>query len=236
MYKDVLFHIRELPVEQPPELFGFHPTANIAKDRREIRDMCLQLNRLGEVEGLKDESLQIKRNDQKKAKGAHDQTQELAESKCEEILAQIPSQPFNYKYIKHKFQVSISEPYNAVLVQEVQRYQPLIQLINQSINSVLLTIKGEEVASSETEKLVDALLIGEIPALWANRSYPTEKGLSSFIMDLRQRIQFLENWIDSGTTPHVFWLPGFYFPQSFLTATLQAYATKYSIAVNRLYH
>ena len=64
MYKDVLYHIKELPVEQPPELFGFHPTANIAKDRREIRDICQQLNRLGEVEGLKDEALQIKNKDQ----------------------------------------------------------------------------------------------------------------------------------------------------------------------------
>jgi dynein heavy chain len=56
------------------------------------------------------------------------------------------------------------------------------------MNSVLLTIKGEEVASSETEKMVESLLIGEVPTLWANRAYPTEKNLTGFILDLRQRI------------------------------------------------
>lgn len=57
LYKDVLYHIKELPVEQPPELFGFQASANVAKNRREMRQMCQELNRLGEVEGLYQEQI-----------------------------------------------------------------------------------------------------------------------------------------------------------------------------------
>lgn len=91
-------------------------------------------------------------------------------------------------------------------------------------------------ASQETEKLSEALLTGEVPELWARRSYPTERSLIGFIVDLRHRISALEAWIARGSAPKVFWLPGFFFPQSFLTATLQAHATRCSLAVNTLTH
>lgn len=91
-------------------------------------------------------------------------------------------------------------------------------------------------ASQETEKLSEALLVGEVPEMWARRSYPTERSLAGFIVDLRHRIAALETWIARRSAPRVFWLSGFFFPQSFLTATLQAHATRHSLAGNTLTH
>ena len=55
IYKDVLVRIKDLPTEQPPGLFGFHAGALIAMNRREMRQVCSQLQKMGEVHGLAEE-------------------------------------------------------------------------------------------------------------------------------------------------------------------------------------
>ena len=78
------------------------------------------------------------------------------------------------------------------------------------------------------------MYLGVMPKQWAKVSYPTMRSLASFIKDLNQRMRMLKQWIESGEAPAVFWLPGFYFPHSFLTAILQAHATKMQIPINTL--
>jgi dynein heavy chain len=60
-----------------------------------------------------------------------------------------------------------------------------------------------------------------VPELWKAVSYPSLRPLGSYLADLYKRLDMLAGWAAAGQPPAVFWLPGFFFVQSFLTAGLQ---------------
>ena len=86
--------------------------------------------------------------------------------------------------------------------------------------------------NSELEEVFDSMLIGRIPSMWAKKSYPSLKKLGGYVSDLITRLTFLQTWIDQGHAPYCFWLSGFYFPQSFMTAVNQNFARKYQIPID----
>lgn len=74
-------------------------------------------------------------------------------------------------------------------------------------------------------------LRSQVPELWASKAYPSLKPLSSWVMDLAERCKFIAEWIRTGP-PAVYWISGFFFPQAFLTGTLQNYARKHKYPID----
>lgn len=96
---------------------------------------------------------------------------------------------------------------------------------------------GELVMSEDLEKMSNAIFNNQVPILWQQggegKGFLSLKPLASWIQDLNDRIKFLTDWYDEGT-PSVYWISGFFFPQAFLTGTMQNYARKRVIAIDKL--
>lgn len=52
-----------MSLEEPPELFGFHPNASITKELKETNEICYDLLKMGEIEGVKNSSNNQKNKD-----------------------------------------------------------------------------------------------------------------------------------------------------------------------------
>ena len=118
-----------------------------------------------------------------------------------------------------KYPTDYNESMNTVLVQEVVRYNKLLEVMHESLFLVKKALKGLVVMSEELEKVANSLYDNQVPKMWAEKGFLSLKPLASWTEDLNNRINFLTNWIDNGT-PNYFWISGFFFPQAFMAATL----------------
>merc|ERR1712146_782697 len=71
------------------------------------------------------------------------------------------------------------------------------------------------------------------PDMWSAKAYPSLKPLAAWVVDLLARVEFIQTWIEEGM-PATFWISGFYFPQAFLTGTLQNFARKHVVSIDTL--
>jgi dynein heavy chain len=102
-----------------------------------------------------------------------------------------------------------------------------------SLVSLKKALKGLVVMSEDLEKLSNSIFDNQVGKLWADKGFLSLKPLGSWIEDLIARVRFLNDWIANGT-PRIFWMSGFFFPQAFVTGSLQNYARKKTIAIDKL--
>lgn len=143
------------------------------------------------------------------------------------------SRTFDIEEALAKYPVSYYESMNTVLVQELNRYNTLINIIASSLSVLKKIYEGTMLITAEYEVLGQSMLKNKVPEAWSKYSYLSNKTLLSYIEDLEKRIDFLDTWIKKGR-PQVFWMSGFFFTQAFLTATLQENARKKKLPIDTL--
>jgi dynein heavy chain len=117
-------------------------------------------------------------------------------------------------------------PFIIVAFQECERMNNLIRELKRSLHELTLGLKGELTMSPSMESLESFIFFDRIPESWAKKAYPSLLGLQSWFTDLMVRFKELEAWAQDFTLPPAVWLPGFFNPQSFLTAIMQMTARK----------
>lgn len=121
--------------------------------------------------------------------------------------------------------------YMILVVQELERFNKLLTIIRSSLLELQKAVKGLIVMSAELELCGRTLVIGQVPIMWAAKSYPSRKPLASYISDLIDRVAFLQVWVTNGM-PVIYWLSAFFFTQSFLTGAKQNFARSHKIPID----
>lgn len=212
--KEYLEHIRGYPIVPAPEIFGLHENADITCDQNETYDMFATVLSL-----------------QPRVAGGGGQSQEeVIAGLANDILDRLPPQ-FDVEMVSATYPTTYKESMNTVLTQECIRYNALLDVMDRSLKDSVAALKGLVVMSPELEKVVYSMYDNQVPEMWASKAYPSLKPLSAWVGDLLERCRFIDTWIKRGT-PAVYWISGFFFPQAFLTGTLQNYARKNTFAID----
>ena len=211
-------NIEKLPLVASPQVFGMHENAKIASANSEtfsMFDICL--------------SLQASDNSDESGVGSREK---LIETVGKDIYTKIQTKgQFDVEGISMLYPVVYEESMNTVLIQECIRYNKLIEVMEETLPNLLKALKGLVVMSLELESISNSIALNQVPAIWASKAYPSMKPLSAWVEDLMARLNFIIEWIEKGV-PTVFWISGFYFPQAFLTGSLQNFARKYRFPID----
>ncbi|XP_048653960.1 dynein axonemal heavy chain 2 isoform X2 [Marmota marmota marmota] len=210
-------YISLLPSMDPPEAFGQHPNADVASQITEARTLFETLL------SLQPQITPISAGGQTR----EEKVLELAT----DVKQKIPEM-IDYEGTRKLLALDPS-PLNVVLLQEIQRYNKLMETILFSLTDLEKGIQGLIVMSTSLEEIFNCIFDAHVPPLWG-KAYPSQKPLASWTRDLAMRVEQFELWASRAQPPVIFWLSSFTFPTGFLTAVLQSSARQNNISVDSL--
>ena len=205
-----------MPYSDPTAVFGLHDNALITSainDSHNLLSTCL---------------LMIP-----KSSSTGDKTIEHVISDLSvEIHNRMP-ELFDIEVVSKKYPIKYNESMNTVLIQELIRFNRLLNVVKVSTLQLRDAVAGLITMSEDLEKVFNALFDNKVPDMWKKAAYPSLKPLAQWIDDFIARLKFMQNWIDNGP-PKIFWISGFFFTQSFLTGILQNYARKHKCPIDTI--
>ena len=219
-YKQYLEFFDTLPAVANPEVFGLHENASLSRDQMETTkvfdSMLLALAASGGTSGGGGKG-------KAKVRGK----EEIVTDLVADLLSKLREE-FDMEAVGAKYPTDPKESMNTVLFQELARYNRLLAIIKSTLINVQKGMKGLVVMNSTLESVATDLWVGKVPDAWKGRSFASRKPLGAYYVEFNDRIRMLDHWIDHGAPP-IFWISGFFFPQSFLTGVTQNYARKFVI-------
>lgn len=209
-HEKFLEHIESMPAESPL-YYGMHPNAEIGFRTRQCEAICSLL-------------LQLQPKD---SKGGEDQgdvqsPMARAEQMCNDFFDEVKDIAFPVEDLIRSMSDEEKGPYQFVFLQESDYMNVLVFEMIRSLSELQLGFKGELTMSPAMETLADCLFMEEIPAKWAKHAFASTRPLLSWLMNLKDRCEQLNEWVaDPLNIPKVVDVAKLFNPQSFLTAIMQ---------------
>ncbi|OQV20869.1 Dynein beta chain, ciliary [Hypsibius exemplaris] len=217
-YKSYHGYIDESLPPESPSLYGLHPNA-------EIGFLTATSENLFRI------VLEMQPRDSGEAASANGSRDEKLALAVESIVSKLGPN-FNVPELYAK--AEDRTPYTVVSLQECERMNTLTSEMKRSLQELKLGLKGELTISPQMDELSNALYLDCIPPSWMKVAYPSLRPLSSWVLDLQNRIKELEQWTTDLKVPCSVWLGGLFNPQSFLTAIMQVMARKNEWPLDRM--
>ncbi len=209
-------YIKAMPLSDDPDFFGMNETASTT---------C-SLNDAGRLLGT---LLSLLPNTVARVADAPEHEVAI---KAKQLCNELPN-GFDLEECAKKFPYDPKQSLNTVLLQELSKYNELLNVVRKSLNDLQSATKGYLIMTRELEQLADSLAKNAVPAPWEAHAYPSLKPLAGWLKDLAERVRFFQTWVDKGL-PDSFWLPALFSPQAFLTGVLQNHARRNAMAVDSL--
>jgi dynein heavy chain len=143
----------------------------------------------------------------------------------EDFIAQIAHDiqeklPTPFDIVRITKSIGVPSPTQVVLLQELDRWNILVECMAGSLKDLRRALKGEIGMSSKLDELSTSLFNGTLPPAWRQLSPQTEKNLGSWMLHFAKRHVQYTGWIKNGE-PLVIWLSGLHVPEAYITALVQ---------------
>merc|ERR1719421_706509 len=222
-HEKYLEHIETMPPESPI-FFGMHPNAEIGFRTAQCKVLFSIL-------------LQLQPKD-KSGGGDDDQAQSpmaKAEQTCNDILDEVRDVKFATEETSRSMTDEEKGPYQFVFLQECDYMNGLVYEMVRGLSELQLGFKGELTMSEQMEAIADSLYMEKLPMWWVKLGFASTRTLTSWLVNLKERCQQLEEWIaDPMNIPKVVDVAKLFNPQSFLTAIKQLCCQLQQLELNKL--
>lgn len=213
--------INEMPITYSPEIIGLHSNAEIdyftQASKRIWEDMIKLQSSTGSGTAKK------KEGEEGKVKAAETK-EEVVLKMAEEMKENKLPPKFEMLVVNKKF-TGGKTPIDAVLTQEIERYNMLNDKMSDTLTDLISSLKGEIAMNNEIEEIMNSIYNGLLPNQWRNLAPETQKSLLNWLEHFRRRYNQYLDWFDNGE-PKVMWLSGLHIPASYLKAIIQTTCRK----------
>eukprot|EP00928_Gymnodinium_smaydae_P068050 TRINITY_DN5109_c0_g7_i1.p1 TRINITY_DN5109_c0_g7~~TRINITY_DN5109_c0_g7_i1.p1 ORF type:complete len:4115 (+),score=1184.64 TRINITY_DN5109_c0_g7_i1:176-12520(+) len=214
-------HLRKLPIDEDPRIFGLHPNAMITAQFNQARAF---------IDTVVSVQPRIASG------GGGKSSEELVDEMAQDFLDRIPepakaknAHAETYKKTPQGGIVSIGVFHE----QEYTRMVKMVGTVKSSLKMLQKAIKGIILMGADLEGMYNSFMAQKVPNNWAKVAYPCLKPLNAWVEDFILRINFMVEWLLKGP-PRSFWISCFFFPQGFMTAALQLHARKTKQAIDTI--